>query len=368
MVGDANHYFNRKLVENIYSNYNDIEIDFFTIIRPQKKLLSPPYRSIYDGSVDRKKAPYIFKFKGLFGLYSYYTFARRLHAVIRKNNYDFIHLQSAFFWVNYILKKKAFKRLKLIVTIWGSDFYRASSYKLKKMKPIFDRAEVITFASNKISKDFDDKFQTINKHKIVRFGLDAFNKIDIKRSKFISRESKFVVTVGYNRHPAQQHLKVLEALDSLDKNTKSKLKIVLPFTYGPIDNKYSFKIESSLKSIGIEYEILNEFMDEDEVATQCLRSNIMIQVQTTDAFSGSMLEFMYADNIIITGSWLPYDDLLKAGVFFRRVDKLQDIKKEINLLINNYQHYSSLCEMNRNALYLMSSWESNLSKWEELYM
>ena len=62
--------------------------------------------------------------------------------------------------------------------------------------------------------------------------------------------------------------------------------------------------------------------------------------------SGSMLEHLSARNIVITGSWLPYDCLDQWGIFLRRIDRLELISNELYDVLNNFVVYKELCDEN----------------------
>lgn len=363
MIGDANHYFNRKLTEHLKTSFTDLQIDFFSIVGLKSDNL--PYDNTFDGSASQKDVLWILRLRGVYSLYSSLIFRKGLLLLLKTKKYDVIHLQSANHWIAGIVNS-ALGKAKLVVTIWGSDFLRASSYRLKKMKPIFQKAEAITFATEKISNDFDAVYSTKGKHKIVKFGLEVFKYIDTVRLS-ISKSEKITVTIGYNRHPAQQHIAVVKSLSKLSGDMKDKIKLVFPFTYGPLDQKYLQELISQLDESGIGYEFLNEFMDEEQVAVQCIKSDVMIQVQKTDAFSGSMQEYLYADNVIITGSWLPYEELKSNGVYFITVDEIHEIANQLERVLKNYKHIKVKCFENKEFLRDVSSWEANITKWKQLY-
>lgn len=368
MVGNVNHYYNRKLVEILKVNYTNLRIDFFSTSQPYFKNCELPYNKIYDGSIIKNKIPLFFRVRGLFGMYSHCFFVKGLNKVLEENEYDFVHLQYAESWVDKVIKKNVNRKIKLIVTIWGSDFYRASAFSKKKLASIFNIADIITFQTNRISNDFNAVYHTGNKHRIVTFGLNAFTYIDNYRNSINTKDiSKYIITVGYNRHPAQQHIGILEAIEKLDSNYKQKITLKIPFTYGPVNKNYNKRINSILNKINIKYNFLNDFLSEEEIAIECLKSDIMIQVQITDSFSGSMLEYMYAGKVVVTGSWLRYDDLTKEGVYFETINKIEDLTDKLKYIIDNYEILYSKCYKNKDILNRFSSWENNIQKWRDLY-
>lgn len=104
----------------------------------------------------------------------------------------------------------------------------------------------------------------------------------------------------------QQHLKVLGSLARLPDPIKKKMFIILPLTCQNDDAQYLDEIRSALKDSEIEGKLLTRFMDDEQIADLCLASDIFLNAQITDAISGSMLEHIYAETIVINGNWLEY--------------------------------------------------------------
>lgn len=371
MVGDANHYFNRKLVERLKVYNNDILIDFFSVFNPDTKLVMP-YDNVFNASIKDKSFFSIFRIRGIRGVYTQVHYRTMLLKILDEKEYDCIHFQSIPVWAYTIFKNWRLRNKLLITTVWGSDFYRASKRSLRKIRKIVMYSDKITFATNAISLDFDMVFNSIKKHVIVRFGLEVFDYIDslhsvLKEGMIDNFRKKVVITIGYNRHPAQQHLKIIDSLSILPDEIKNRLKIVLPFTYGAIHSGYLEQINKKLDLLGIEYIIKKDFMAPQEIAYNCVNSDIMIQLQKTDAFSGSMQEYMYAGNIILTGEWLPYQDLKNCGVYFLEVPKVEDVGKLLLQTIEDMNLHKQNCLLNKIALKKLSGWEYNIQKWNALY-
>jgi hypothetical protein len=95
--------------------------------------------------------------------------------------------------------------------------------------------------------------------------------------------------------------------------------------------------------------------------------DIMIQLQKNDSFSASTQEHLYGENVLITGNWLPYGDLLEAGVYFRTADSCEASGDELLYCISNLETEKQKCTSNPDAVYKLSSWESNFPSWLRLY-
>lgn len=361
-VGNCNHYFNRKLVTELKKYNSELVIDFFSIEKPNYDSILP-YDNIYDFSIPKNDLNFLLRQRGIYSWYCYRSWNKNLKNILLQKKYDYVHLQSLTIWQ---LGIENFHK-NIILTIWGSDFLRLSSDKIKKFKPLIEHVAKITFATEEISEKFHDKFQTKKKHHIIRFGLNVFKEIDRLRADKPQRET-VNITIGYNRHPAQQHLTILDEINKLDKSVVEKINLILPLTYGPYNKEYINEIKSKINQIGCTFTIYEEFLSEQQMAQLCLTSDIMIQLQTTDAFSGSMQEYMYANNIVITGKWLNYKLLRDSGVRFYEIDYIGELHNKLSTVICNYQNEKNQCKGNQSILFELSSWEANIAKWNNLYI
>lgn len=362
LIGNCNHYFNRKLVGVLHDNYSNLIIDFFSIQEPNNDL-ELPYNHIIDYSISRNTVNYILRTPGIFTLFCFLRWNLSLKRTIKHGEYDYIHLQGLEIWQIGIQKLHK----KIILTVWGSDFLRLSNFKLSIIGTFIKQLHAITFATKEISNKFNGIFKTKEKHIIIKFGLAVFDEIDLIREKHIPEKSKTNIVVGYNRHPAQQHLKILNEIQRLSSEIKERINIILPWTYGPVDINYLNEIKTVLDNSNIEYKLLETFMSESEMAKLCLESDIMIQLQKTDAFSGSMQEFMYAGNLIITGEWLNYAELRDNDVFFYEINDFSQINVLLANIIKNIKLEKLKVQNNSSELYKLSSWEGNIKKWHNLY-
>ena len=91
-----------------------------------------------------------------------------------------------------------------------------------------------------------------------------------------------------------------------------------------------------------------------------LLSDIFIQVQTTDALSGSTQEHLYAGSFTIVGDWLPYKILKESGVVFNSVRSISEIIDIIELFNSECTDFK---EKNIYAIGMLSSWQYTIKDW-----
>ena len=289
---------------------------------------------------------------------------------------DIVNIQFASDILLFIISllKKSFARI--IVSYWGSDLFVTPYYIQVLMTPLLRSSKYITVETEKekyiLSSKFHNKFN--DKIKVVRFGLTELEYIDnIKQSDVNTFVDKYdidlkrnIIVIGYNRREMQQHIEVIKSIVENDQIDKTKIQIIIPWTYGQCEPHYKEQIMEALGG-KIRYCFIDEFMSDVEVAVLRAITPVLIQVQTTDALSSSMLETLYAGNMVITGSWLPYDDLYDMGIKMVKVDSASMTGDALAEVVCNPVSREKT-DGNRSIISQYSSWTSNLKDWIELYI
>jgi glycosyltransferase involved in cell wall biosynthesis len=291
-----------------------------------------------------------------------------------KKKYDIVHIQ---FLNDNIIYFNVFHRIakKVIIFIWGSDYYRSAGLNKWLKKRILRTADIITFGNDQTKNDFLREIPTNAEIRMVRFGLVMLDRIkalsasrEMSRAVFDFPVNKIILTIGYNLNPHQQHEKILNALSELrEKIYYKNLFLVIPITYPPDKNGYKAKLVQALQSTGLAYRLIESFLPEMENAHLRNCSDIMIQLQTSDQLSGTMQEYFSTGNIVITGSWLPYKIFEDRGVWFIKIDSFSELPQKIDDIVTNLDANRKQTDGNRAIIMEMGSWEKNIQAWIDLY-
>ncbi len=292
--------------------------------------------------------------------------------IIEDNDFDIVNIHVSRWY--YLLILPTLAKQKLVITFYGSDFYRTNNFIKNVQKIIYKKADVLTFTNPSTKDSFFKYYNDFeNKLYISRFGLKTLDYIDINREKSKGEmkkslgysSKKLIITCGYNSTKAQQHEKIIQAIIKLPNQLLNNVQFIFPMTYG--DTTHKDKIKGILKETSLDYVILEDFLYEDNNAYVKLASDIMINILETDSFSGSMQEFLYAKNIVITGFWLPYDLFDKEGIIYHKIDEDDELTKKIEGVINNYEELKKNLDVNINIINKLSSWKNNIKSWIEIY-
>lgn len=290
-------------------------------------------------------------------------------------NYDIIDIHYYNVMFDDIISELK-KRKKIIkITIWGSDFYRASNARREVQRKFYRNVDIIQLASQQMLDDFLMVYPELtNKTGIAHFGIMQFDIID----KIIENRNaetckidigippdKIILACGTNGHDAQQHHLILRSIDQLPDSIKEKLFLLLPMTYGG-DKKYFVEVKEKLVSLGVPYKLFISPLSVVEICKLRVISDIAITIQKTDAFSAAVQEHIYAGGILISGEWLPYKKLKENGIFYIET-ALATLTETIGESIMNINKLKLHCDSNRVKMGLLSSWDAAITSWKEIY-
>ena len=363
VIGNSSSVYIRDFVEHMQKATN-AEIDVFSWVKGRlipnekvKEVMIPPIPKLL------RKIP---KVRGLWRLLE----CRRILKSFE--NCDICHVHYVNF-ISLMIHRKLYK--KVIVSVWGGDFNRASPKMRRKQKKLYRIADKITFANQETLNDFDAyyNFEFSSKLTICIFGLSTLEALTKLTSSKIECKEKLgipfnslVVVCGYNGSPIHQHREIIESISKVSHRLPRNLFLVFPMTYGA-KSEYIKEIKTKLNKLGIKHLILEKFMLPEESAVLRKASDVMVQVQTTDVLSGSMLEHLYAGNVVITGNWLPYKILDDNYVYMEKISSVQEVGERLVLVLDRLREISALNETRKEFIYSLANWEANIESWVRLW-
>lgn len=371
LVGDGNHQFIINLIIWLKKDSGlQIDILSYSKVKEENKIY---YRNIFRVQDDNILYKIIDNIKGARRFYRFFLYKRLLS---KFPEYDFIHAHlisvDSYFIINEL---KRGTNAKIILSIWGSDMYKIKKENENNFIKTCKSADILTFSNRNSITYFKEKYSWQKDNlKLCRFGLAPLDNL---RNNNLTKEecknvlgwnlSKKSVIIGYNLNLAQQHLEILKCFRSEEiQKFRDELQLILPITYGGTAD-YKNEIIDELEQLPFEYAVYDSFLSDDEVAHIRKASDIMIQLQKTDQFSGSMQEHIYTNTIVITGSWLPYTTLKEEGAWFMEIDKILELKDKLLEILKNYDFYHYKTLGSPDVIEKLSSWENNINNWKSLY-
>ncbi len=302
---------------------------------------------------------------------SFHFFYKQIQAkafFIQNNNFkDYTTFHFHFMQYSYL--RELFlvpKNKKIVCTFWGSDLLRTNDIlNFYFVKKALNRATIITCQSeelkeiilSKFGRNLSDKIQIaifpVNE-KIYDWIDGNYNfkeNITAFKSNYGYSNSKINVLIGHSGSTSNNHLKIIQSLENL-KN-KSKIHLVVNLNYAITENEkenYKIALTETLNKVGCSYVILEKFFANEELAISRLASDIFIHAPISDALSGTMLELLYATNIIITGSWLPYKTFRKAKLDYFEINDFSELETILDPIIETFELEKEKTQKNKFSI------------------
>lgn len=297
----------------------------------------------------------------------------KLFIIKHLGNYDAVNIHYIQDICVYIIDDLIERSRNISLSIWGSDFYRASDNKLNSYRPLFSKLTYIAFGNVYTMKDFGKRVPGFeDKFKIASFGISKFQTLNQKLQfrEMIKREldiptDKITVVCGYNAHPAQRHQLLLEQINKLPKTIKERIFLIFPLTYGG-NSEYITGVIKSAKETQVEFRSFQSFLSDDEIARIRVSGDIVLNAQISDSFSASLQEHLLCNAILLAGDWLPYQIMTDLGVKYFPTP-LNQFGDALKTVIENYTSFQNLVRENNSKLYNEGIWENRVKGWIDLY-
>ena len=266
------------------------------------------------------------------------------------------------------------KRIPFDITLWGSDIMRAKEDTLVRKKWGFDHCRLIKCTENlhqvlveKYSTKFDNKVRYVYWGNSDYEFIDALPESRVKsfRDGLLTNQEDVVVTCGYNGSEGQNLIAIVDAIKRLPNELKQRTSFLFPMTYGA-SAEYLSKVKQALNEADVHYTIIDKYVSSEEIASIRLASDVVVNIQKTDAFSGSLQGHLYCNNVLIIGEWLNYLPLDKAKVYYIKTS-VEDIQIYLADVLSNLSGYKEKCSGNHQKMAKLTSWSAVLPRWAECY-
>lgn len=307
------------------------------------------------------------------GLFKYILSLFRITKdIFLKTKYDIINIQ--YIQPSYYFVLDRFKRNSncILVTPWGSDIYRRHKWSQWFIERIFSASNYICINDNRFGRDIT-RFYSIPKSKMVKLDigsetidyiLEKKTYIDKKKSRdALGLKGDYFITCGYNGRREQNHLYIVDAVAKARKDLPSELVLLFPFTY-LADPEYTLEVEQALAKYNLKARFFKSYLSLEELYYLRQATDMFIHVQTTDANSLSVHEYLLLDKTVINGSWLRYEELERDGLPYYIADTLESLPQSIKTAVMNKD--SIVTDQAKN--YVSSyGWKTWIKLWDNFF-
>ncbi len=252
---------------------------------------------------------------------------------------DIIHLHFPTH-LHALFLKYLQKDYEIIVTYWGSDIYRITTWKDHEIQnSSLNDVKIITVATPEMQFALLTRFGFELKPKI-RNARFIHNNAFYERADLFMQDkewvsgfknelkispNKIIILFGHNAFEQNNHVHFLKCLKSLPNHVLKKFHIIFPFAYGDKSGKYEEKLRNITKTIDCEFTYLTKFLGWRELAKLKVMSDVYIHGPTTDGLSAFLTEYFYTNNLAIVGDWLPYKTFSNLGLAYIPFRNFQDL-------------------------------------------
>lgn len=272
------------------------------------------------------------------------------------------------------------KKSYVVMSFWGSDLFRTSGLSNNYwMRKALNRTNVIHLASFEMREALLAEFGYILKPKIkYALFLPDFNLVrlidenksstsklaNFKMSLNIA-ENNVCIMIGNNGNIGNNHLQILKEIENIKE--MDEVTILLPLTYG-LTPDYEESIDDFIQNTTLKIVCFKKFLSWEDLACLRIVSDVFITMQETDAMSATLTEILYAGNLAIAASWLPYGRFRESGAYFLECNGFNLLGKMVLDVLNNMEAYKLKCKHNSKAIetYFYDK-EKLVSSWQDLY-
>lgn len=258
-----------------------------------------------------------------------------------KKKYDIVDIHfpkpRLFFVMHYIKKLSN----NIVLTPWGSDVLRVDGKRaIRQLRRVYEQADFITVVKDSaIGQQVIEKFN-VNPNKLVKLGWggEFFDYIQEQSSCVTVEEAKerfgvggrYVITCGYNAQTEQRHLGIINSINDVRDQLPKNLTLMFPFTYGREEKsiRYFEIVKDKAKELGFDFVAVEERLDMSDLLKLRMATDIFVHVQTTDAGSRCVMEYIACNKKVVHGAWMKYAYLedYNPSCYFP-VDRIENLGK-----------------------------------------
>lgn len=266
---------------------------------------------------------------------------------------------------------------KVMLTPLGSDVLRVSHFYVSNLIKAFAECDYVSANTlTGFTQKLKDRYH-VSDEKIVNLGYGSetiSSMIDMK-GKYSRQQlvdmlhlpfSMFYIACGYTASIAQHHDLILDALYKNKEYLPKDYCILIPLTYGPDKELLIKELPERCEKYGLKYQLLTDYLDNNQVAALRLITDLFIHIQPTDCYNSSLQEFLLAGTQCINGRWLDYPSLERHGYPYIICQSLETLDETIQSILTGGTikpqiHPEIILEIKSNA------WSNRIIKWVEFY-
>ncbi len=291
--------------------------------------------------------------------------------------FDIINVHFPNKYMSYVYKYLRRMSKNIVISPWGSDILRRDKKYLKQLASLYENADYITVTPNhQLGNIVKYEFNVDTKKMIGGiFGSDVI-EFAIKKGDFISQEEakhryglngRYVITCGYNQRRQQRHKEIIDSINKVRHQLPENLTLLFPMNYGKTANEIDVdECKNLCKENELDALFITDFLTVEDLYKLRKATDMFVHVQTTDAGSASVYEYILCDKKIVHGSWIKYVALEAfKPLFYFPVDKLEDLGE---VIVKAYKSDKIAIPQGVIEIVKNRSWENKITKLNDFFM
>lgn len=257
----------------------------------------------------------------------------------KHKRYDIINIHFPNKYMSYVYKYLRSITGNIVITPWGSDVLRKPRKDLKQLSLLYKKSDYVTSSTNtplgkKILQEFKVSPEIMVGNcwgsDVIDYAIKFGESITIAEAKKqYGLSGRYVITCGYNGIYHQRHKDIITAIGDVKDRLPVNLTLLFPMTYLKRDI-YMAECQQECKKKDLDAVFLTEYMSIEDVYKLRKATDMFVHIQTTDADSSTIKEYILCDKKIVHGSWIRYEDLENySPLFYFPVDNLNDLGEVI---------------------------------------
>ena len=306
----------------------------------------------------------------------YYSF--EFFWLFLKQRFDIVDIHFPNRHIKFAMPFVKMMTKNIVITPWGSDVLRVETEKtIKELCKVYAKAKYVTLSKDsQIGQCAMEKFK-VNPEKMVKLGWggEFFDYVQENSERVTSEvakarfglSGKYVITCGYNTQREQRHEQIIDAIFGVRDQLPDNLVLLFPFTYGRTawSDEYTEGLKEKCRELGLDFIAVEEHLDMLDLLKLRMSTDIFVHIQTTDAGSRCVMEYVACNKKVVHGSWIKYAYLedYKPSCYFP-VDRIENVGK---CIVDAYHSTVSALPKEVKTVIMERGWNYKMTLWNTFF-
>lgn len=295
-----------------------------------------------------------------------------------KKHFDIVDIHFPNRHIKFAMPFLKMMSKNIVITPWGSDVLRVEEEKsIIELGKIYAQAKYITLnKDSQLGQCVMDKYK-VNPDKMVKldWGGEFFDYVQENSERVTSEAAKarfglsgkYVITCGYNTQREQRHEQIIDAIFGVRDQLPDNTVLLFPFTYGRTawSDKYTEGLKEKCRDLGLVFVAVEENLDMLDLLKLRMSTDIFVHVQTTDAGSRCVMEYVACNKKVVHGSWIKYAYLedYKPSCYFP-VDRIENVGE---CIVDAYHSTVSALPKEVKKIIMERGWNYKMALWNTFF-